>query len=183
MRRLVNRALVPAGARLTNRSTVAPSGWSGSALMGGMLSHEYRPEGARKMTEWWHVLLGIVGGLLLLWFILVVILWRGQRPLEAAKLGDLLRLVPDVARLLRRLAADHTLYVGVRVWLIVILVYLLSPIDLIPDFIPVLGYADDAVVIVLAIRFAMRWAGRAAIERHWPGTEQGLEAVLRLAGA
>jgi hypothetical protein len=36
---------------------------------------------------------------------------------------------------------------------------------------------------VLAIRFAMRWAGRAAIERHWPGTEQGLEAVLRLAGA
>jgi len=62
------------------------------------------------------------------------------------------------------------------------LVYLLSPIDLIPDFIPVLGYADDALVVAIALRFATRRAGSAAIERHWPGTPAGLRAVLRLAG-
>ncbi len=60
--------------------------------------------------------------------------------------------------------------------------YLISPIDLIPDFIPVLGYADDALVVVIALRFATRRAGSEAITRHWPGTLAGLAAVLRLAG-
>jgi uncharacterized membrane protein YkvA (DUF1232 family) len=135
------------------------------------------------MAQWWQVVVGIVAGFVLLWFILVGTLWRSQRPMERSRLRDLLRLVPDVARLLRRLSADRSVPTGVRLWLVILLVYLLFPIDLIPDFIPVLGYADDAVVIVLAIRFAMRWAGRAAIERHWPGTAEGLVAVLRLAGA
>lgn len=60
--------------------------------------------------------------------------------------------------------------------------YLISPIDLIPDFIPVLGYADDALVVVIALRFATRRAGSEAITRHWPGTLAGLAAVLCLAG-
>lgn len=57
-----------------------------------------------------------------------------------------------------------------------------SPIDLIPDFIPVLGYADDALVVALALRFATRRARIAAIDRHWPGTPRRLDAVVRLAG-
>ena len=85
-------------------------------------------------------------------------------------------------RLLKRLVGDSSVPIGVRIWLVVLLVYLLSPIDLIPDFIPVLGYADDALVVAIALRFATRRAGSAAIERHWPGTPQGLSAVLRLAG-
>jgi uncharacterized membrane protein YkvA (DUF1232 family) len=64
----------------------------------------------------------------------------------------------------------------------VLLVYLISPIDLIPDFIPILGYADDALVVAIALRFATRRAGREAIAQHWPGTPAGLTAVLRLAG-
>lgn len=135
------------------------------------------------MTEWWQIALSALGGLILLWLALVLFLWIEQRRHPGgASLRDLLRLAPDVARLLRRLASDHSVSIGVRIWLGVLLVYLLSPIDLIPDFIPVLGYADDALVVAIALRFATRRAGSAAIEKHWPGTAEGLAAVLRLAG-
>ena len=60
--------------------------------------------------------------------------------------------------------------------------YLASPIDLIPDFIPVIGQLDDAVLVVLAIRYVVRKAGADAIRDHWPGSDQGLGAVLRIAG-
>lgn len=135
------------------------------------------------MTNWWEVVLGLVGGLVVLWLALVLVLWIEQRRHPGgASIRDLLRLVPDVARLLRRLTTDRTLSIGVRVWLTVLLVYLLSPIDVIPDFIPVLGYADDAIVVAIALRFATRRAGSDAVQRHWPGTPEGLSAVLRLAG-
>lgn len=58
--------------------------------------------------------------------------------------------------------------------------YLLLPIDLIPDFIPVLGFADDAIAVVIALRYAIRNAGEDAITHHWPGTPQGLESVMVL---
>ena len=135
------------------------------------------------MTEWWQIALSVLGGLILLWLALVLFLWIEQRRHPGgASLRDLLRLAPDVARLLRRLASDRSVSIGVRIWLGVLLVYLLSPIDLIPDFIPVLGYADDALVVAIALRFATRRAGSQAIEHHWPGTPEGLAAVLRLAG-
>ena len=135
------------------------------------------------MTVWWEVALGVLGGLLVLWLALVLVLWIEQnRHPGGASLRDLLRLAPDVARLLKRLATDRTVSIGVRIWLAVLLVYLVSPIDLIPDFIPVLGYADDAIVVAIALRFATRRAGSDAVERHWPGTPEGLSAVLRLAG-
>ncbi len=60
--------------------------------------------------------------------------------------------------------------------------YLASPIDLIPDFIPVIGYADDAVVVVLALRAVARRAGPEALRRHWPGSTDALAAVCQLAG-
>jgi uncharacterized membrane protein YkvA (DUF1232 family) len=135
------------------------------------------------MPGWLQAVLSILGGLILLWLILVLVLWLEQRrhPGRATFL-DLLRLAPDVVRMLRRLASDRTVPVGVRIWLAILLVYLISPIDVIPDFIPVLGYADDALVVAVALRFATRGAGSEAIERHWPGTPEGLAAVLRLAG-
>jgi uncharacterized membrane protein YkvA (DUF1232 family) len=135
------------------------------------------------MTDLWQIALAVVGGLLVVWLALVVVLWVEQRRHPArTSLRDLLRLAPDVARLLKRLATDSAVPGGVRVVLVLLLVYLVSPIDLIPDFIPVLGYADDALVVAIALRFATRRAGAAAVERHWPGTPQGLAAVLRLAG-
>jgi uncharacterized membrane protein YkvA (DUF1232 family) len=64
----------------------------------------------------------------------------------------------------------------------VLLGYLLLPIDLVPDFIPVIGYADDAIVVALVLRFATRHAGADALGRHWPGTPQGLQALRALTG-
>jgi SAM-dependent methyltransferase len=57
-----------------------------------------------------------------------------------------------------------------------------SGIDLVPDFIPVAGYADDVLVVAWVLRSVVRAAGAEAIDRHWPGTPQGLGVVRRLAG-
>ncbi len=129
---------------------------------------------------WWHLAIGIGGGLALIWMLLLVVLWRATP--ERTSLQEAVRLLPDVLRLLRRLAGDPTLPRGVRIRLWLLLGYLAMPIDLVPDFIPVLGYADDAIVIGLALRSVARRAGPAALERHWPGSPDGLTAVLRLAG-
>jgi uncharacterized membrane protein YkvA (DUF1232 family) len=90
--------------------------------------------------------------------------------------------VPDVVRLVRRLAADRSLPRAVRVRLWLLLGYLLSPVDLVPDFLPVIGYADDVVVVAWALRSLVRRAGAGAVERHWPGSAAGLDVVRRLAG-
>lgn len=65
---------------------------------------------------------------------------------------------------------------------LLLLVYLASPIDLIPDFIPVIGYADDAIVSYIVLRSVVRTAGPDVITQHWPGSPEGLAAVRRLLG-
>jgi uncharacterized membrane protein YkvA (DUF1232 family) len=133
--------------------------------------------------QWWQILVGVVGGFVLLWLALIAALaWASRGQSEKIKLVDALRLGPDVVRLTRRLAADRQVPRGVRVWLVVLLLYLLSPIDVVPDFIPVIGYADDAIMIALVLRFATRHAGAAALDRHWPGTPQGLAALRSVVG-
>jgi uncharacterized membrane protein YkvA (DUF1232 family) len=133
------------------------------------------------MPTWWtQALLGVLGGLLVLWIALVAVLWL-TKP-DELRLREAMRLLPDLVRLLRRLAADESLPRGVRVRLWLLLGYLAVPVDLVPDFIPVLGYADDAVVVAIALRSVTRRAGAEALQRHWPGTPDGLAAVRRLAG-
>jgi uncharacterized membrane protein YkvA (DUF1232 family) len=95
-------------------------------------------------------------------------------------LGEAVRLLPDLLRLLRRLAADSTVPRGARVRLALLLAYLAMPFDLVPDFVPVLGYADDAIVVSLVLRSVVRRAGSPAVRRHWPGTDDGLAALARL---
>lgn len=131
----------------------------------------------------WAVLLSVLGGLLLIWIVLLALLLVAQRN-DPARLGigELLRLLPDVLRLIRRLAADPELPRGVRVRLWLLLGYLLLPVDLVPDFVPIIGYADDALVVAWALRSVTRRAGAQALDRHWPGSADGLDAVRRLAG-
>jgi uncharacterized membrane protein YkvA (DUF1232 family) len=132
------------------------------------------------MSTWPQVLLSVLGGLLLLWVALMMALWMSKP--DDVRLRDAMRLLPDLLRLLKRLAGDDSLPRGVRVRLWLLLGYLAMPIDLVPDFIPVLGYADDAVVVAVALRSVTRRAGPQALDRHWPGTPEGLAAVRRLAG-
>jgi uncharacterized membrane protein YkvA (DUF1232 family) len=122
-------------------------------------------------------LIGGLGGLVLCWLVLVAVLWS-TRP-EDRRLRELLRLLPDVLRLLRRLASDAGLPRGVRIRLWLLLGYLALPIDLVPDFIPVLGYADDAIVVAMVLRSVVRRAGPDALIRNWPGTPGGLAALRR----
>ena len=97
-------------------------------------------------------------------------------------LGEALRLLPDLLRLLRRLAADSDVPRGARVRLGLLLGYLAVPFDLVPDFVPVLGYADDAIVVSLVLRSVVRRAGAPLVRHHWPGTDDGLAALARLTG-
>ena len=129
------------------------------------------------MPDWAWTLVGVLGGLLLCWLVLMAVLWA-TRP-DDLRLRELLRLLPDVLRLVHRLAGDGTLPRGVRVRLWLLLGYLALPIDLVPDFVPVLGHADDAIVVALVLRSVVRHAGAAAIDRHWPGTPEGLAALRR----
>jgi uncharacterized membrane protein YkvA (DUF1232 family) len=66
--------------------------------------------------------------------------------------------------------------------LLALLVYLVLPIDLVPDLLPVVGYADDVVVVLWALRSVVRRAGPEVLDRHWPGTPEGLGTLKRLAG-
>jgi uncharacterized membrane protein YkvA (DUF1232 family) len=66
--------------------------------------------------------------------------------------------------------------------LALVFLYLAMPLDLIPDFIPVLGHADDAIIVCLVLRSVVRKAGGQAVRRHWPGTDDGLAALWRIAG-
>jgi uncharacterized membrane protein YkvA (DUF1232 family) len=95
-------------------------------------------------------------------------------------LREALRLLPDLLRLSRRLVADRSVPRAARVRLWLLLGYLAVPIDLVPDFVPVLGYADDAIIVSLVLRSVVRRAGAPAVRRHWPGTDDGLGALSRL---
>jgi len=96
-------------------------------------------------------------------------------------LEEAVRILPDTLRLLRRIAVDSSLPRGVRVRLWLLFAYLAFPIDLVPDFIPVIGYADDAVLVGLVLRSVVQRAGPEALRRHWPGTPDGLAVLWRVA--
>ena len=126
------------------------------------------------------LLLPLAVGLVAAYLVLLAALLL-VRP-KGSLLGESLRLLPDLLRLLRRLASDAGVPRAVRVRLWLGLGYLAIPVDLVPDFLPVLGHADDAIVVLLVLRSAVRRAGAPVIRRHWPGTDDGLAALGRLTG-
>jgi uncharacterized membrane protein YkvA (DUF1232 family) len=129
---------------------------------------------------WWDLTVSVLAALVLAWLALVITLMI-LRP-RGGLLREALRVLPDVLRLVRRLAADSTLPRGVRIRLGLLLAYLAIPIDLIPDFIPVLGYADDAIIATAVLRSMVRRAGLEPVRAHWPGTDDGFTALTRLTG-
>jgi uncharacterized membrane protein YkvA (DUF1232 family) len=124
--------------------------------------------------------LAILGGIVLVYAAVVVALLIASP--GRATLAETMRLLPDLLRLVHRLAGDSTLPRAVRVRLWLLLGYLAMPFDLIPDFVPVLGHADDAIVVTLVLRSVIRKSGPESVRRHWPGSDDGLRALQALAG-
>jgi uncharacterized membrane protein YkvA (DUF1232 family) len=120
----------------------------------------------------------IVLGLVAAWLVLLLLLWL-IRP-RGVGARELARLVPDILRLVRDLLMDRSTPRSVRVALGILLVWLISPIDLVPEFIPVLGPLDDVIVAVVILRFVRRRLGEAEMRRRWRGSDEGWRVVERL---
>ncbi len=127
----------------------------------------------------WRVVIGFAAALIMAWLALVAVLLVARPKGGAARAS--LRILPDVLRLIRGLATDRTVPGRTRALLWLAMAYLATPIDLVPDFVPVVGYADDVILVGAVLRAAVRGAGPGAVRRHWPGTPDGLRAVWRLA--
>ena len=120
------------------------------------------------------VLLGVIAS----WLLLIAVLWI-NRPTRAL-IGPALHLIPDLVRCVRSLLADPTTPRGARIALAGLLVYLASPIDLVPDFLPVIGAIDDVVLTAIVLRWIIRRLGRERIRAAWTGDPVGLALLERL---
>ena len=129
----------------------------------------------------WRAVASIAVGLVIVWATVVALLWI-FRPRDL-RLGELLRIVPDLVRLVRGLLADQSIPLGARLALVGLLAWLINPIDLIPEFIPVLGPLDDVVVAVLVLRYVRRRLGVDELRQRWPGTPEGFALLSGILGA
>jgi len=125
-------------------------------------------------------LLGILIGLAAVWIALLLLLWL-FRPRDV-RLREALRLIPDLLRLIRSLLTDRQAPLGVKVALGFLLAWLVNPIDLIPEFVPVIGPLDDVMVAVLVLRYVRRRLGDEELRRRWPGTQAGYELLSSILG-
>jgi uncharacterized membrane protein YkvA (DUF1232 family) len=126
------------------------------------------------------VLLGVLAGLIALWLAMLALLWA-VRPREVAP-RELIRVIPDVLRFMRTTITDPTVPIDARLVLVALVAWILSPLDLIPEFVPVLGPLDDVIVAVLAMRY-VRWRlGIDGVRRRWRGSEDGFALVARVIG-
>jgi uncharacterized membrane protein YkvA (DUF1232 family) len=92
---------------------------------------------------------------------------------------ELVSFAPECVVLFRRLLIDGRMPTRGKYLVGVLAFYFAWPIDLIPDFVPVVGFLDDALLLTLAGRYLLRAAGREVLEELWPGPPRGLELILR----
>lgn len=126
-------------------------------------------------VEW--LLIG-VGLTVLAYLALIAALMVAGRRTHALALA---RFIPDCLVSLRRLIGDERVPRRRKLVLLALVAYLSLPIDLVPDFIPVAGQIDDVIVAALALRYVLRSGGPELLRLHWPGPDESLRAVERLA--
>jgi uncharacterized membrane protein YkvA (DUF1232 family) len=127
---------------------------------------------------WWTWLLVGIAVLAVVYAAFVVALVLAGRRGEARTLAT---FIPDCIVLVSRLARDPRVPRRRKLILVALLGYLALPFDLVPDFIPVAGQLDDAVIVALALRYLVQSGGEPLIRELWPGPEQSLALILRLA--
>jgi uncharacterized membrane protein YkvA (DUF1232 family) len=93
----------------------------------------------------------------------------------------LLRALPDLIRLIARLVGDPLLPRAAKIALAAAMVYLASPVDLVPDFIPLLGYLDDLLLAAVLVDGLLNYVDRGLVLKYWPGTPDSLERIARAA--
>ena len=126
------------------------------------------------------LILGIVVGLVVLWAIFLLIFWL-LRPKDVP-VREILRVIPDVIRLLRSIIGDRTAPWDVRVVIGGLFVWIISPIDLIPEFLPGIGPLDDVIVAVVALRYVRRRVGIEDLRSRWKGSVDGFALLERVIG-
>jgi uncharacterized membrane protein YkvA (DUF1232 family) len=135
-------------------------------------------DGYPRRVQWWAWLLISLGVFLAIYASFVAwLVIRGRR--EDAR--ALARFIPDCIVLVTRLARDPRVPRRRKLLLIGLVAYLSLPFDLVPDFIPVAGQLDDAIIVALVLRHLLRAGGESMIRELWPGPEQSLALILRLA--
>jgi uncharacterized membrane protein YkvA (DUF1232 family) len=128
---------------------------------------------------WWAWLLVSIGIVAVVYAAFVIVLVLVGRRGEAHAVAT---FIPDCIILITTLARDPRVPRRRKLLLFGLVGYLALPFDLVPDFIPVAGYLDDAIIVAFVLRHVLRGSGRELIEQHWPGPQQSLGLILRLAG-
>jgi len=129
-------------------------------------------------VEWWQWLLVSLGVIVAVYAaFLAWLVIRGRRD-DARALAT---FIPDCIVLVTRLARDPRVPRRRKLLLIGLVAYLALPFDLVPDFIPVAGQLDDAIIVALVLRHFVRAGGESMVREHWPGPDQSLALILRLA--
>lgn len=126
------------------------------------------------------ILIAVVAAIATAWIACLVLFWL-VRP-RGVPARVVLATVPDVLRLLRGLVTDRTVPLDVRLVLVGLIAWIASPIDLIPEFIPVIGPLDDVVVAIAALRYVRRRLGIDALRARWRGSDEGFAVLTRVIG-
>jgi uncharacterized membrane protein YkvA (DUF1232 family) len=130
------------------------------------------------VNTWAWIAVGVGATLVLYAGFVVALVLAGRRTDARAVAG----FVPDCVVLLRRLLADPRVPRARKLLVPLAIAYLALPFDLVPDFIPVAGALDDAVVVALVLRLLLRGGGPELVHEHWPGPPRSRALVERLAG-
>ena len=129
------------------------------------------------MDVWQWLLLAAFGTLILYGLFIWWLLIAGRREDARALAG----FIPDCLMLFRRLLADERVPRRRKLVLVAMIAYLAMPFDLVPDFIPVAGQLDDAILVAVVLRSVLRAGGPNLLREHWPGPPSSLNVMLRLA--
>ncbi|WP_343450889.1 YkvA family protein [Micromonospora oryzae] len=126
------------------------------------------------MRDWAVALAGAVALLVASWALLILL----ARRLPPGLLRDLAAFVPDCVTMVRRLRRDPRVPRRAKLAILLAGLWVASPVDLIPEFLPVIGPLDDIVVVVLALRYAGRQVPRDVLLAAWPGETRLIERLL-----
>ncbi len=126
------------------------------------------------MPTWLVVGLVAVGVVVVSWGVLLVL----ARRLPPGLARELASFLPACVTTARRLRRDPRVPRRVRIVILVAAIWVVSPIDLIPEFIPVIGPLDDVIVVALALRYAARHIPAEAIREAWPAEPRILDRLL-----